>query len=230
LRRAIWASGLVLALIAATGCDRGGAAPALPAATQTADAPRQTLQRLIELRGQRRYADMPPLIVPEAGGPVVNTLVALDEFLDANRRLCDWVRDHVGVGVAETIDQSYLGANLGIFSPHVELLDVGIVGDGATASFTADGRLPAKIARLRRIADTWRYDPESGYSEYLPAAFRDMARGLDAVRGELERGTLSADELRDDPERLMTKLKSALRRGVGLLSQARAATEPSRRE
>ncbi len=172
---------------------------------------------------------MPPLIVPGSGVPVIKTLVALDDFLDANRRLCDWLRDHVGVGVAETIDQSYFGNNLGIFSPHVELLDVGVADDTAAVSFTADGRLPAKTARLRRIEDVWCYDPESGYSESLPAAFRDMARGLDLVRGELERGVIPADELRNDPECLAAKVKSALRRGVGLLSQARAAAEPGRR-
>jgi hypothetical protein len=207
------------------GCDRG-AVPSSAATPQAANAPRHTLQRLIELRGERRYADMPPLILPGSGGPVVNTLVALDEFLDANHQLCDWLRDHVGVGVADTIDQSYLTANLGIFSPHIELLDVGIAGDGASVSFIVDGRLPAKAARLRQIDGTYRYDPEGGYSDYLPAAFRDMATGLDDVRRELERGAISADELRDDPERLMEKVRASLRRGVALLSQARAAAEP----
>lgn len=212
----------IVAGLACAGCDRPPPAAA-QSGPQAAAAAGQTLRRLLDLRAQRQYTQMPPLIVPACGHQVVGTLAAVDEFLDANRRLCDWVRDHVGVGLAQTVDQSYLGDNLGVFSRHVELLDAVVVDDQATVSFTVDGRLPARTARLRRFGDAWRYDPEGGYSDDLPAAFRDMARGLDNVRIELERAVIPVAELRNSPERLVTRVKTALHRGVALLSKARAA-------
>jgi hypothetical protein len=90
-------------------------------------------------------------------------------------------------------------------------------------SFIVDHRLPARQARLRRIDGRWRYDPQGLDSGQFPAAFHDMARGLEQALHELQGGRISADELRDDPQRLIEKVKARLRRGVSLLSKAHAA-------
>lgn len=217
---------LVVGGLVCAGCDRSPSQSRSARAGKPAgEAPRRVLQRLIELRGERKYSQLRALIVPWGAHEVIETLTAVDDFLDANRRLCDWIRDHVGLGLAQIIDQSDIGDNLGIFSRHAELLDESVTGDEARVSFAVDGRLPARRARLQRIDGTWRYDPEEGYSEYLPAAFHAMARGLERVLDDLQSGRIRADELRDYPERLVQKVKARLHRGVNLLSKARAQAD-----
>ena len=187
--------------------------------------PRATAARLIELRQARRYAELRELVVPEQGTELVSVLMAVDGFLDANRALCNWIRDHVGVGIAQTVDQSYMGNVLGIFSLHADLLDEAASGSQAEVSFTVAGRLPVRSAHLRKIHGVWRFDPEGGYSEHLPAAFREMATGLERTLAELRGGRLSTDELRNDPQLLADKVKDSLRAGVRRLSAARAEAE-----
>ena len=184
----------------------------------------------MKLRAERKYGDLRRLVVPQRVNEVEETLTAIDDFLDANEQLCGWIREHVGIGLSQTIDQSDWADNLGLFSRHVALLDEAVDPvrkDQASVSFTVDGGLPAQSARLRRIDGAWRYDPEGGYSENLPAAFHELARGLDRVRDDLESGRPSAAALRDNPDVLVEKVKDRLRRGVSLLSKARAAAEPA---
>ncbi len=218
-----------MALVFLAGCSRPPAAAARGAAT--AVGPRATLQQLCTLRQQQRYNELPALIVPGRGDDVVRFVRAVDEFLAANRRLCDWLGEHAGLGLSQTIDQSYVaddlamyaGEDLGVFSRHVELLDETVVGERATVTYTVEHRLPAGRARLRSVSGAWRYDPEETCPAELPAALRDMARGLETLRAELESGALALGPLRDDPELLMEKVKARLRRGVNLLSKAQAA-------
>jgi len=213
---------LNLVLLTIGGCERG-VPSSQPASSGLG--PRETVARLRELRAQRRYAELRSLVVPERGPEVVTTLLAFDDFLDANRQLCAWIRDHVGLGLAETIDQSYIGDFLGIFATHVQLLDENVRGDEATVSYTVAGQLPAQRAVLRRVNRVWRYDPEGGYSPQLPQAFHELARGLDRARGELESGRLPPEQVRAAPERLAERVRTHLAAGVKLLSEARRAAE-----
>jgi hypothetical protein len=215
-------------LVFLVGCARP---PAAARGGTTGGGPRATLQHLCALRQQQRYQELPALIVPQRSDDVVRFVRAVDEFLAANRRLCDWLGEHAGLGLSQTIDQSYVaddlglyaGDDLGVFSRHVELLDETVVVDRALVTYTVESRLPARRARLRSVSGAWRYDPGATCPEELPAALRDMARGLDTLRAELQNGALPLDPLRDDPELLMEKVKARLRRGVNLLSKAQAA-------
>ncbi len=221
---------LTLALAALlAGCTRTPDPSGQPT-SRPACGPRQTLLRLMELRGQRQYTDLRLLVVPDRGSEVVATLLAVDDFLDANRRLCEWIRDNVGIGLAETIDQSDLGDALGLFARHVALLDESQDRDEAAVSYVVDTHLPAGRARLRLINYTWRYDPEGGYSDELPAAFHELARGLDHVLTELRTGVLPTEGLHDDPARLVERVRGHLAPGVKLLSRARLAAESGGRE
>lgn len=212
------------------GCTRAPT-PAAARAPTSAISPRDTLVRLIELRVARQYRELTPLVVPGRGDDVVQFLMAVDDFLAANHRLCDWLRDHVGLGLSQIIDQSYVaddlalyaGEDLGLFSRQVELLDVAVEAEQATIAFTIAERLPARHARLRKSEGVWRYDPGPRFSDDLPTAFHELARGLESVLADLEYGRLSADALSGSPELLMEKVKARLRRGVNLLSKAQAA-------
>jgi len=210
------------------GCSR----PSPPPAAQTASGgPRATLEQVCALREEQRYSVLAALVVAQRGDDVVRFVRAVDEFLAANRRLCYWLSEHAGLGLAQTIDQAYVaddlgvyaGEDLGVLSRHVELLDEAVAADRATVTYTVQQRLPAGCARLRNVAGAWRYDPGENCPPELPAALLDMARGLDNLRAELENGALPLNPLRDDPELLMEKVKARLRRGVNLLSKAQAA-------
>ena len=230
--------GLLIAVVLAT-CDGCSPPPAAAPQTQPAElGPRATLVRLMDLRAGHKYREMPALIVPERAPEVEDFLLALDDFIAANGRLGNWLGAHGAVGLAQTVDQSYVvddlsiyaNEDLSIFSRQVELLDAHVAGDQATVSFTLGGRVPAKRAHLRKVDNTWRYDPGPGYSEHLPAAFHDLARGLDQMRAELEGGRVSEADLRGSPEAFLEKVQARLRRGVNLLSKAQAAATAARRE
>jgi len=67
-------------------CSRSPSGPG-PAGDSAALSPRATLKRLIELREERQYGELPRLVVPNGGGDVVEFLMAVDGFLASNRRL-----------------------------------------------------------------------------------------------------------------------------------------------
>jgi hypothetical protein len=221
------------ALIAASvcaGCSRPpAAAGSAPAAV--AD-PRVTVQQLIKLRSTQKYNELTALVAAPRGRDVVRCLLAVDEFDAANRRLCAWVRDNVGIGLSQTIDQSYVlddlalytGDDVGVFSRNIELLDVARDGERAAVAYIATERLPARRVHLRLVEGTWRLEPQAPISEHLPAAFRDMAAALDQVRQHLQRGGIKPAEMQRDPEKLMELVKTRLRRGVALLSKAHGAS------
>ena len=188
---------------------RGAAAPAT--------SPRATIEQLIAARESGLYQAMSELIMPGRVHEVVRTLMAVDEFLHANRALCNHVRDEITLGLSQSIDQSHWGDHLDVFSRYVELIDQQITGDTATVSFTVDGRLPVQHARLLPVEGVWRYDPGPGYDPQLPAAFRRMARGLRQVLDDLKSGRLSSDVIRSNPERLIEEVRVRLLPGVKML-------------
>ncbi len=187
------------------------------------------------LRAEAKYRELTTLLAPAGGAAVADALRAVDEFLAANRRLCGWVRDRVGIGLAEAIDQSYiadelstyLGGSMSLFAPGVVLLDETFDGDLARVSFTVGGRLPAEQALLRRHAGVWRYDPQAVLNALVDDAFLDMARALDALRAELESGRPPPEELRRNRDKLMDKVQARLRRGVSLLNKAQTEGRPA---
>ena len=225
-RTRVQTAGLLAAsiLLLSTGCSRDPATTTQPA-TPPAISPRATVEEMIRLRDQRLYTELQTLVVPQRSAEAVKTLMAVDAFLDANHRLGTWVRDNVGLGIAQSVDMAELGQNLGVFSRGVELLDERIAGDRAEVYYTIGKRMPVPVARLRLVLGSWRYDPEGGYSENLPEGFREMARGLDRALEELTRGRPSANAIRDDPAQLAHSIQRHLTAGVALLSKARAEAE-----
>jgi len=187
--------------------------------------PRATIERVIAARDSGSYQTLNELIVPGRAPEVIKTLMAVDEFLHANKSLCDYVRDAFALGLSQSIDQSHWGANLDIFSRYVELIDQRVAGDTATVTFTVDGRIPLRHARLVRTGGVWRYDPGPGYDPGLPAAFQRMAHGLRQVLDDLRGGRLSADAIRADPQQLIEEVRVRLQPGIKMLP-APPTTQP----
>ncbi len=198
------------------GCARAPA-PAEPREAGAALAPRAVVQRLIDLRAAARYRDMAPLILEPHRRAVCDTLLAVDDFLTANRQLCDYLREHVGLEMANSVDQSHLGENLSVFSRYVDLLDATVDADAARVAFTIDRRLPAGHVDLRRVGGQWQYDPGAGFAPELPLAFHKMAAGLRRMREELAAGAIPVAEIRNDSQRLAREVQLRLIEGVRML-------------
>jgi hypothetical protein len=215
----------MIVCLAATGCERSAQTPAGAVSNAAPkQSPEAVIEQLMALRRSGAYQSMSPLVVPERTHEVVNTLMAVDEFLHANRALCNFVRDRITLGLAQSIDQAHWGDHLDVFSRYVELVNEHVNGDTATVSFMVDGQLPVRRATLRRINGQWRYDPGSGYDPQLPAAFKRMARGLRQVLDDLKSGRLPIEAVRDDPERLIEEIRLRLLPGVKMLPPP--ATQP----
>jgi hypothetical protein len=215
-----------VAAVWCASCERSpGRSPAVASATAPERTPLQTIEQLIAARESGRYQPISDLVVPQHASEVVRTLMAVDEFLQANEVLCDYVRDRFTLGLSESIDQSRWGAHLDVFSRYVELIDQRIDGEVATVAFTVDRRVPIQRARLVWIDDGWRYDPGPGYDPQLPAAFERMARGLRRVLDDLKSGRISAESVRSDPRSLIEEVRVRLLPGVKMLPAP--TTQPS---
>lgn len=205
---------LVVSLIA--GCRPSTPRPA-EAAPPAVRSPTQTLAELIGYRTEREYDKMYPLIVAAQRHAVVEYLQAVDEFLTANTQLCRHVRDHISIGLSQTIDQSRLAGNLSIFSNYVKLLDEKIDGDSATLSFQIGQEMPARRADLIRVNGQWLYDPGAGDRSKIVPAVRRMADGLQTVLRELRSGGLDPAAMREDPKKLIEAVRIRLLPGIKML-------------
>jgi hypothetical protein len=238
IRRGAQGRGLLLWLplaAALVGCGRPPTS-ALPSSRPAGLEPHAAAARLLALWQERRHAELRPLLAPASAAAVLDFLLALDDFADANRRLCGWLRDEVGLGLAHAIDQSYVldelalyaGPELGLFGRDVELLDVHVADGRALVSYAIPAGLVAYAARFERRGDGgWQLAASSEQAELLRAAFADMATGVSELEAELAAGRYPPSRMRDDPEWLIEKTKARLRRGVGLLSRAAAAAQPA---
>ncbi len=198
------------------GCRRAQPASAKPQARAHPRTPTETIQQLLAARAAADAAAMERLIVPGKGRGVVQLLHAVDAFAQANRELCDYVRDHYSLELAEAIDQSRLGNHLGVFSPDVAVVSEQTRGDEASVAFSVGGTLPLRHARLVRAEGAWRYDPGPGYDPNLPRAFDQMARGLRGLLDDLKRPPL-ATRVQNDPRLLLEEVARRLAPGVKLL-------------
>jgi len=206
----------VLATLLATlsaGCERGVSLDK-EAATRS---PRETIEGLLAVRKDGSYGRMRSFILPERADEVIQTLSAIDEFLLANRNLCNYVRDEIGIGFAELIDQAPVAGNLEVFSPYVQLASETVSGDHAQVSFQIDGRLPVKRAELVLREGRWFYDPGEGFDPALPAAFKQMAHGLRQALEALRAGRPPREAILSDPEQLVREVRLRLQPGVQML-------------
>jgi len=226
-RQWLWLAALAaVAIGAGGGCERSWrqAASEGPAAAPQRS-PRATIEQLLAARANGSYQAMGAFIVPGCVHEVIKTLMAVDAFLQANRALCNHVRDEISLGLAQSIDHEEWGAHLDIFSRYVELVDEWSEGETATVSFMVDGRLPLRRARLMLVDGQWRYDPEGGYDPQLPAAFERMAQGLRLMLDDLRSGRVSREAILENPERLIEEVRVRLLPGVGMLPPP-PATQP----
>jgi hypothetical protein len=207
-------------------CERTPQPSTAPASRPAPETAQSVAERLVSLRAQRRYTELTRDIAPEGKQAVVDFLLACDEFLAANDRLCRWLREEVGIGISRTIDQSdlldelavYVGDDLGVFSRTATLLDTHVADGVALVSYRVPNQIAAYTAQFRPLPEGWCLEVRPEQATRLAAAFRDMGSGLEQLRAELEAGHLTAAQIRDQPELLVERTRARLRRGVHMLA------------
>lgn len=204
-----------VALVFGRGCDRG---------QPPAPDPRETIYQLIVAHDQRDYARLERLVIAPRRQVLVQTLRAADDFLAAEQRLRDAVRQDFGRDFAETIDLSGFARHLGVFSTNVKLLDQIVQGQTATVSYLVDGVPPARRATLRREGGRWLYDPGEGFDPALPATFARMAAVLDDTTAELRGRRDRIASIYADPQSFLRELGQRLSAATADLPSTRPTT------
>jgi len=208
--------GGVIAIAAAAliaGCNSAPGEPGGPG-------PTAVVREILAARAGASYERLRPHVLPGRADEVIATLTAVDQFLVANRALCDYVAGAFGAGLSAQIDQAWIADHLDVFSRFVELHGETIDGERATVSYSVNGAVPLQRAELVRVDGAWRYDPGPGYDPGLPEAFRLMADGLKRVIADLESGKLAAPAVRADAEVLLNEIRLRLTPGLRRLPVA----------
>ena len=210
--KAFWGiAALGFAALGCIGCKQNGTA------SRPEQSPRAVLERLIAARKHGQNQEFEKLVVAERCHDLVNTLMAVDEFLNANLLLRSYVREHFSADLSLAIDQSQWGSSLGLFSRYVELISERIEDGKAIVSFSVDDRVPLRHAKLVIVGGQWRYDPGTGFTPELPAAFLRMAEGLRQALDELKSERLSATAIFAQPELLIDEVRLRLLPGIKML-------------
>lgn len=207
----------------AAGCDRG---PSASIARTSDESPLDVARRLIEFRRQRQYEQLYSCIIRAEQHHVVKFLMAVDEFIAANKRLCDYVRENISVALADAIDYAHLAGNLDLFSDHVELLDQRVEGEKATVTFLVDNALPARRTVMRREDGVWRYDPGRSDASVAAPAIMEMTKGVQTVLRMLNDGTLDAGAVKSRPDLLTDELRVRMLPGVRMLPSESSTSRP----
>lgn len=208
-----------IAWLLVAGCDRPPQPTEGRSSISPSASPAQVIREILRVRAAAKYADLRELVLANRTEDVTRTLLAVDDFLAANRMLCDQIRAKVGPGVSARVDQSHLADHLDVFSRYVELIGEEIQGDTAVVRFTIDGKLPARAARLRLVESGWRYDPGPGYSADLIRAFESMTLGLRQLADELRAGTADIATFQANPDRLVEEVRLRMLPGVRILPE-----------
>ncbi len=173
------------------------------------EAPARLFARLRELHQQHGYKEMESLIDPGRCTVLVDTLMAVDGFMQAAARLHD-VTERLGPTAAVVCDISSLADYLGPFSRNVQIVATRIEGDTAFVVYQVGSRVPVERAEMRWSSGRWRYVPDEPDYE-LPRLLEKLAERLDDLRGEADAGAYTEQTFIDEYTRqVLTPLRAHL--------------------
>lgn len=182
--------------------------------------PVDVAKTLRALQRERKYMQFGTHVVLGQRGLLVDTLMAIDRLLDANRRAQQRIAALHGEMVAGEFDLSGLEDHIGLFSRFVEFSGERLEGDRAVVVAQVSNRLPHEEYQFVLQDGRWLYAPSSPNPE-LPGLIGSLASSVEVCARELERGDLTLEEIRSEfAGRVFRKVK-AMRDAV---SVARPAT------
>ena len=150
----------------------------------------ETVGRLRELHQQRRYAELEAFIDPRTRISMVNTLMAMDQFLAANDELLAALGRQLDPALLPQWDLSAWAEAQGIFAPRVRVVSATDDGRSGTVTFQVGERLPLEEADFLWSGDRWSYQPGPDVRG-LASAVRELAGAVSAVARRARRETLS---------------------------------------
>jgi hypothetical protein len=208
------------ACLLACGCHRSSS-------EGDADAPARLFARLRELHEQHGYKAMESLVDPDRCAVLVDTLMAVDGFLQAGAQL-QRAAERLGPTAAVICDIRSLADYLGPFSRKVQIVSTRIEGDTAVVAYQVGERVPVERAEMRWVSGRWRYMPDEPDYE-LPKLLTRLADRMDALRSEAEAGTVAEQTFIDEYTRqVLTPLQTHLLEAAGQRREQAIAAAQSR--
>lgn len=205
--------------LGACGCHRSDG-------QHDSDGPVRLFVRLRVLHQQHGYKEMESLVDPGRCTVLVNTLMAVDGFMQAAARLHE-ATERLGPTAAVLCDVSYLAEYLGPFSRNVQIVSTRIEGDTAWVVYQVGERVPVERAEMRRVSGRWRYVPDEPDDD-LPRLLTQLADRLTYLRKEAEAGAYAEQMFIEEYTRqILTPLRAHLVEAAGQ-RQARATAAASR--
>jgi hypothetical protein len=155
------AGAALLAALACSGCDppTRDAAPAPP--VRPAVSPAEAAQRLGDLHRRRAYDQIGELIVPDRQMATVRLLEAVDEVIDAHRRLRQVAEERYGVPAGDAWGLGTMENNLGVFSERTVVITQRFTGDQAEVTLQEADYLPLVHAAFEWHDGRWLLRPEA---------------------------------------------------------------------
>jgi hypothetical protein len=161
--------------------------------TSPAD-PADVLRKMRQQYEAGRYRLIEPYIAAERRVQLVDTLIAVDQVLVANRRLQSVVTEHYGPGAALVWDLGELEYHVGPFSRNAQIIRSEKRGQKATVVIQIAERIPLQdIHFVQNKEGGWQYLPDQPI-EGMPAGLRRLARKMDELSETLQGGEVTQNQ------------------------------------
>ncbi len=178
------------------------------------ETPMGTIEQLRAWRSERRYSEIEPYVDPAERFHFIDTLVAVDQVLDANAQAMRAVAELWGAHRTSSWDLSMLGNHLGLFSLDIVLVREDVVEDDAVVTYQVRGVVPLEEARLRRVDGRWVYLPGRA-SAAFPRAMQQLARTLGEVAESIRRNRLTPERINQEYRlRVIPRLRAVEQAGA----------------
>lgn len=191
----------VTAAACLAGCSRRATTSDLPvklAAREPVPAtPKETVERMVELRRLARYGVLRTFVEPAHASGVIDFLLAMDDVGAANAEVQAAIRKRLPSVAASNWDLSWLRNWQSLFSADVRVLDEQVDGDRARVTIRVADVMPLETIEMRREGTRWVYDPGAGPGA-LPPALHRLATSLRRIAATVMTRDLTERDLRTE--------------------------------
>ncbi len=212
-----------------SGCDRAAeqSATSRPGSPSEMQSPLAVAQRLNEWHHARQYRNVEAWIVPEQDALLVDTLMAFNGLLDANRRAQERIAELYDEAAAKEFDLGELSDHLGMFSRNVSFRGERIDGNRAVVTVQVADRVPLEEYHFTRRDGRWLYAPQGSVRD-MPKMVGRLADGMEDFARGLQLGDVSLQEIRSDYRHLVLGRLEAVREVLAASPESATSTPATR--
>lgn len=179
--------------------------------------PTQVARKLHELHERRAHGEIAALLTPESRESTITYLVAIDQVIDARKRLAERAAQCYGSPPSEAWGLGDMENNLGPFSRAATIIGESFSGDDAIVTLQEGSYVPLVRARFRACNGTWLYAPPPPPLAKVPELLA-LARTLNEMVARAEGGM----EFEPFLDAFLAEVPPQIRRVVAAGSRARA--------